>query len=133
MPTIKISILPALMLSLCGVTAAAQSQPESRVRLDIEPQPLRAALRDLGAQAGLHIVFRAEDVARNGITSPRIVGELSAQQALERMLAESGLKYEFVNERTVRISPLDTPVATSQGERAGTDVVRLSQSAGASG
>jgi outer membrane receptor protein involved in Fe transport len=70
----------------------------------MKPQPMRAALKDLGTQTGVQILFRVEDIAREGNTTPPVSGQLSVQEALDRLLANTGLKYEFVNERTVRVA-----------------------------
>jgi iron complex outermembrane receptor protein len=106
---LKVIASAGVSLALCGL-AAAQT---SIVTLDIEPQPIAAALRDLGAQSGLQILFRADDVSRNGKVAPAVSGKLSAQEALDRLLANTGLKYEFVNEHTVRISSAHTKTVST--------------------
>lgn len=72
--------------------------------MNIEAQPIRGALEAFGKQTGIQVLFRSENVSIDGLTTPRVTGELSAQEALDRLLANTGLKYEFVNEHTVRIS-----------------------------
>lgn len=100
------------VVALAGTTLpvmpalSAESAP-ARFRLTIESQPIREALRALGEQMGLQILFRSETVATEGMRSTRVTGELSAQEALDQLLARTGLKYEFINERTVRISSVD--------------------------
>ena len=83
---------------------------QGRVALSIEAQPVREALRALGEQTGLQILFRSETVITQGMQTPRVAGELSAREALDRLLEKTGLKYEFVNERTVRISSAEAIV-----------------------
>jgi len=93
------SVLLALVLS---GRSLAQSE---RHTLDIKPQPIKFALRDLGEQTGIQILFRAEDVAQESVTTPRISGEMSPQEALDRLLEKvPGLKYEWMNSHTVMIS-----------------------------
>jgi outer membrane receptor protein involved in Fe transport len=73
------------------------------VVLAIEKQPLRTALKSLAEQTGLQIMRREEDAPADGIVAPRLVGEMSPKEALEKLLANSGLTYRFLNDRTVRI------------------------------
>ena len=96
----KAIAVTSALLAFCGIAVAQNLS----VAVDIKPQPLRAALRDLGVQTGLQILFRAEDVSRDGKTAPAVSGNLSPQEALDKLLANTGLKYEFVNEHTVRVS-----------------------------
>src|SRR5882672_1386380 len=107
--------------------ASAKSAPP-RVVVNIEAQPLRGALRAFGEQTGLQVLFRSEDASIAGITTQAVAGELSAQEALDRLLAKTGLKYEFVNKHTVRISSTARPV-TAIGARDGGDpsATRLAQ------
>ncbi len=104
MRTIRVVTFTLLALVL-GQASLAQSQ---RLNLDIKPQPIKLALRDLGEQTGIQILFRAEDVAKGGVTTPRISGQMSPKEALDRMLAAApGLTYEWVNAHTVMISARD--------------------------
>jgi len=103
------SFLPlgaALALALCR--AAVGDEPPHRVVLHIASQPIDRALADLGDQAGIQLLVRAEDIRPGQGLAPPIDGELSVRDALERILANSGLIYEFLNERTVRIRAAKT-------------------------
>lgn len=93
----------AAALLPCSVVVAQESPP-LRVAFNIERQPIREALKEFADQAGLQIFLREEDVLTEELTAPSVVGELSAREALEQLLAKSDLKYEFINNRTVRIS-----------------------------
>jgi iron complex outermembrane receptor protein len=99
--TRKTAIAAALAL-LCHA-AHAVDPPPPRVALTIEQQPLRTALKSLADQTGLQIIWREENVSADGMTSPRLVGEMSPQEALDKLLVNSGLTYRFLNDRTVRI------------------------------
>jgi iron complex outermembrane receptor protein len=112
------------LMAPAGAAGAAGAAEPGRVMLSIEAQPIRDALRALSEQTGLQILFRSEGVNAAGLTAPRVSGELSAREALDRLLAESGLKYEFVNERTVRISsaaPVAMDVSEGVAPAAGTE------------
>jgi iron complex outermembrane receptor protein len=110
---------------LLGVSAQAQNSAPAqpllpKVAVNIEAQPIRAALKALGEQTGLQILIRSEDLSINGMTTPRVAGELSVQEALDRLLVNTGLKYEFINKHTVRISaarPLSSTAAPDPQSR----------------
>ncbi len=103
-----------LLCGACNVQAADARAADAKVTVDIKAQPVREALQAFGEQTGLQVLFRSEGTSVDGMTAPAVSGHLSAGEALERLLANSGLKYEFVNERTVRIaspSALERPVS----------------------
>src|SRR5688572_14386279 len=93
----KAVLITALVLVGQGISAA--EIPAGRVRLNIEAQGLKQALAMLAEQTGIQILQREEDASAAGLPAPRVVGELSAREALEKLLANTGLKFEFVNER----------------------------------
>src|SRR5262245_37425025 len=100
MKIVQTALCSLLVSALCG-TAAAQVPKKT---LNIDPQPMRFALKDLGEQTGLQIMFRAEDVGADELRAPKISGELSPREALDQMLANTALTYQFVNSNTVLVS-----------------------------
>jgi TonB-dependent receptor len=101
---IAISALALFCTSIQAQDAAPGRPSPLKVTVNIDSMPIREALKAFGEQSGLQILFRSEDTSLNGVTAPRVAGELSVQEALDRMLVNTGLRYEFVNKRTVRIS-----------------------------
>jgi outer membrane receptor protein involved in Fe transport len=91
----------------------AQAAPEaSRVDINIPALSLADALAEWSRQTGLQVLRRdTEGVAE--LTTRGVTGKLSAVEALEKMLAGTGLTYEFVNHRTVRIAPPRTDAQTT--------------------
>ena len=73
--------------------AAAQVAQSDTRSIDISPQPLSDALRALSRQTGLQF-FADSDLTR-GITAPAVSGRMTADQALQRLLAGSGLTYRL--------------------------------------
>lgn len=67
-------------------TAAAAATP---IAINIPAQPLGQALNELARQANLQMTFPAALVA--GKQAPAVSGQLTARQALDRILAGSGL------------------------------------------
>jgi iron complex outermembrane recepter protein len=106
--TARLWIAITAMVLACTLVQAQNDASEKtappKLAVNIESQPIRGALRAFGEQTGLQILFRSENLSIEGVTTPRVAGELSAQEALDRLLANTGLKYEFVNKHTVRIS-----------------------------
>ncbi len=79
----------------------AKSQAQAIV-FDIDRQPLASALLSFGRQAGLSVLAPSPLV--EGKTAPDLHARLSPEDALERLLAGSGLGFEFVEANAVRIS-----------------------------
>jgi iron complex outermembrane recepter protein len=85
---------------LCG-TAAAQVPSQSPIAFRIPAQPLADALNQLAQQSGLQILFPSELGAQ--IRSPEVTGSMTADGALRQLLINTGLRFEFINARTVTI------------------------------
>ncbi len=84
------------MLVATPATAASPS-----VRVEIEAQPLSTALYQFGVQTGLAIGFAEAKV--KGKQAQALTGDYAPKEALEQLLKGSGLSYEFIDARTVRI------------------------------
>ncbi len=92
--------LIASLLAACFMTAQA-AEP---VHIDIAAQPLAGALAKFAEQSGIKAVYPAALLA--GKTAPRIEGKLTPQQALDKLLSGSGLRYQFVGNDAVRIEAI---------------------------
>ncbi len=88
------------LVALLGA-AASRAQSPARLAADIPPQPLAEALAAYARQTGLQLVFVSE-IAR-GKTSEGAPAGLTQEAALTRLLEGTGLRFEFLNERSVRI------------------------------
>src|SRR5262245_59789244 len=97
-------IVPTLAsLMLCNWAVAAEPAA-IRIAFNIPQQPLSDALAEWSRQSGLQVLQRETDTAGAEMVSAKVSGEYSPAEALEKMLGKTGLKYEFVNERTVRVT-----------------------------
>jgi len=103
----------ALSLALTSAVAAvhvraAQGNPPSSVsptaavRLEIASQPLPAALTALATQTGVQLVFHPEDISAS-VISPALSGSYTPDEALTRILGNSGLSFYHVNPNTIAI------------------------------
>ena len=92
------------LLAICatsGLLVFSHAEASEELSHDIAAQPLAQALSEFATQTGLQVVYVSGIVAtRDSKRAPR---GLPAADALERLLAGTGLRFEFLNERTVRI------------------------------
>lgn len=108
-----VSVLALLAATLTAAAtlslpAAAQTQA-AKISVDLPAQPLGRALTALADKAGLRLAFRAQDVA--GKTAPALKGEMTADEALSRLLAGSGFMHRFTGAGVVTL----VPVAKAEG------------------
>ncbi len=97
--TVLLNTIGALVL---WTSAGAQTQSGTGpYSVSIPAEPLGDALNELAQQTGLQILFSSELVAR--MRAPQIKGSLTADEALRKILGTSGLRFEFVNPRTIAI------------------------------
>jgi iron complex outermembrane receptor protein len=90
-----------IALILIGEAALARAN-EPTTHIDIPSQPLAAALRQFADQTGLQIAVETSITV--GKIAPAVKGELSNQDALEKLLKGKGLIYRFLDSRTVAVS-----------------------------
>jgi len=89
-------------LHASAATTAEQTQIQARqVQLDLPAQPLDQALTSFADQAGLHLLYTTGDAA--GVASPAMHGSYSVEQALQQLLAGSGMSWHFGDARTVTL------------------------------
>ena len=81
----------------------AQSDP---LQIDIAAQPLSDALRELSRQTGLQ--FFADSELTQGLTAPAVSGQMSADTALQQLLAGSGLVYRYSGASAVALERAPT-------------------------
>lgn len=111
------AILSGVMLSACAVVAfgaapkvvapfpggAARPDTDTRtMALDIKSQPVAEALTDWAQQTGLQVIVPVGPQT-DRLLARRIKGKFTARNALEQLLANTELTYEFINARTVVI------------------------------
>jgi outer membrane receptor protein involved in Fe transport len=93
-----------IFLAICatsGFLALSRAEASADLSNDIAAQPLAQALSEFAAQTGLQLVYVSEIAAtQDSKGAPR---GLTAPAALGRLLAGTGLHYEFLNDRSVRI------------------------------
>ncbi|WP_370151691.1 TonB-dependent siderophore receptor [Ferrovibrio sp.] len=120
---VAISPAPALAgeMPVSGVQVVAQAD-QGRVRFSIPAQGLENALNQFGRQAGLQVTTLGALAA--GLRSPGVSGTFTPAEALDRLLAGTGLTYRFTDAGTVALSmlpqgsgPVELPPVNVQGRR----------------
>jgi outer membrane receptor protein involved in Fe transport len=102
-----------LVFLMGGSVAVSASGAASTLRLsaDIGPRPVAEALAAFGRQTGLQLIY-VSTIAETQQSKGARAG-LTASEALTQLLDGTGLAFEFLNDRTVRIFPAPTVVPTA--------------------
>jgi len=102
-----------LVCLLVSVLAASASSAGTEVTLsaDIGPRPLSEARAGFGRQTGLQLIYVS--TIAEAVQSKGAPAGLTASAALAQLLEGTGLRFEFLNERTVRIFPAPAVVPTA--------------------
>lgn len=87
-------------------TAPNASVSTRQVNVAVPAQDLDQALTQFADQADVHLLFTSAEVA--GLHSPALDGQMSIEQALQTLLAGSGLNWQFSDARTVIVRKPDT-------------------------
>ncbi len=103
----------SIALALQATATAAAAEPVRVASEAIASQPLDAALNALSRQTGLQFVYNAQSAGNP--RTPGVPAGLSADAALSRLLAGTGLRYRYLNATTVTIEAQDSasPAPTS--------------------
>lgn len=100
--------LSAALLTV-PITAPAQDAPAApsatatRFQIELPAQPLPRALTVLSAVIGVQVLYSGEDAFNK--TSRPLKGEYTAEQALQELLAGTGLRHRFVADGSVTLEP----------------------------
>jgi iron complex outermembrane recepter protein len=92
------------VLAIGGAVAAeTQSSRPRVVNVDIRSQPIGTALNELARQAGLQLLFFTDVASDLKQPAPALAGTFATEEALLKLLANTGLTFSYVNERTVAV------------------------------
>jgi hypothetical protein len=75
---------------------------DERVTFKIDAPSMVVALIQFTQQSGLQLMFPVEEASR--ITPRKVQGAYTSRGALDLLLQDSGLRYEFVNAHTVFVT-----------------------------
>ncbi|MEN5209586.1 TonB-dependent receptor [Stenotrophomonas terrae] len=107
-------LAPALLCLLLFGTAARAQTPAAMQAYKMPQQPLEQALAELAAAADLQILMAPQML--RGKTAPALSGRYSAAEALQQLLAGSGLSYRLTDSGVVTIvaAPKPLPAAAAK-------------------
>ncbi len=92
----------AIAIAVWSGTVAAQQQ-SAVIKFEIPPQSVASALLSFSEQADLQIIVDASAV--DGLRSVAVSGSMQPNDALDKLLAQTGLSYEYSSARTVTVMP----------------------------
>jgi iron complex outermembrane recepter protein len=113
--------LGAPLALFAGAAAPAAAVEPAGLRADIPAQPLAQALTALGQQTGLQFVY-VSGVILGQKSHPAPAG-LTAREALERLLEGTGLRFEYLTPRSVRILAAAATPAAAPAKSALTEII----------
>ena len=88
---LSFSALALLPLSVALAAEAGSSQSRGQFNFALAAKPLPQALSDFSRVTGISVVYT--DEAPYGLNAPAVNGQMSAEQALQRLLTGSGLTF----------------------------------------
>jgi outer membrane receptor protein involved in Fe transport len=97
---------------LSGLQAAEDAAAAMTQFTDIPPERLGNALEEFARDRKLQLIYFTNDVAERH--SDGAVGNLSAGEALKRLLKGTGMSFQFLDEKTVTVQPVRSSTPESQ-------------------
>src|SRR5450830_212764 len=109
---LAVSGLALLPLSV-ALAAESAAQHSAQFTFAIAAKPLSQALSDFSRVTGLSVVYT--DEAAYGHQAPAINGQMSAEQAMQRLLSNSGFTFRRTDDHTLALEPLPAQGALNLG------------------
>lgn len=97
----------ALAADAAAQPAAASGEAIARAGFDIPAGPLDQALLRFASASGIQLLY--DSSLTRGRQSPGVTGAIPARQALQRLLAGSGVEAQFTSPQTVLLRPSPGP------------------------
>ncbi|MGH8451817.1 TonB-dependent siderophore receptor [Pseudomonas sp.] len=108
------SVLAVSGLALLPLAVAqAQEQQSAQFNFALVAKPLPQALSDFSRVTGISVIYT--DEAPYGLNAPAVSGQMSATQALQRLLSQSGFTFRQIDARTLALEPAPTEGAVNLG------------------
>ncbi|WP_338920619.1 TonB-dependent receptor [Pseudomonas silesiensis] len=123
---LSFSTLALLPLSVALAAEAGTDQQRTQFSFALAAKPLPQALSDFSRVTGISVVYT--DEAPYGITAPAVSGQMSAEQALQRLLGGSGFTFRHIDGHTLVLEPLPSEGTLNLGATTITSVMDQSMS-----
>ncbi|PPA05122.1 TonB-dependent siderophore receptor, partial [Pseudomonas sp. MWU12-2312b] len=125
-----VSALSFSALALLPLSAARAADIGARqyapFSFSMDAKPLPQALSDFSRVTGISVVYT--DEAPYGFNAPAINGQMTAEQALQRLLSGSGFTFRRADDHTIALEPQPTEGALNLGATTITSVMDQSTS-----
>ncbi|MBF4556546.1 TonB-dependent receptor [Pseudomonas sp. p50] len=118
-----LALLPS-SIAMAADTGTAQQRTQFSFAMTAKPLP--QALSDFSRITGISVVYT--DEAPYGIIAPAVNGQMSAEQAMQRLLSQSGFTFRRTDAHTLALEPVSTDGALNLGATTITSVMDQSQS-----
>ncbi|VVM87279.1 Ferrichrome outer membrane transporter/phage receptor [Pseudomonas fluorescens] len=118
---LSISALALLPLSVALAAETGAPQQRTQFSFAMVAKPLPQALSDFSRITGISVVYT--DEAPYGLTAPAVSGQMSAEQAIQRLLSGSGLTFRRTDAHTLALEPQPTEGALNLGATTITSVM----------
>ncbi|RON40528.1 TonB-dependent receptor [Pseudomonas brassicacearum] len=123
---LSFSALALLPLSVAVAAEAGSARQNAPFSFAMAAKPLPQALSDFSRITGTSVVYT--DEAPYGINAPALSGQMSAEQAMQRLLSGSGFTFRRTDGHTLVLEPLPTDGALNLGATTITSVADQSMS-----
>ena len=123
---LSFSALALLPLSVAVAAEAGSARQSAPFSFAMAAKPLPQALSDFSRITGISVVYT--DEAPYGINAPALNGQMSAEQAMQRLLSGSGFTFRRTDSHTLLLEPLPTDGALNLGATTITSVADQSMS-----
>lgn len=100
----RIRALGATVVASCGLVASPAALADSSLQFDLPAQTLEQSLRAVSKTTGTNILIDRELVKDHDV--PALKARLTLDEVLARLLAGTGLRHRFIDERTVVLAPI---------------------------
>ncbi len=108
------SVLAVSGLALLPLSVArAQEQQSAQFNFALAAKPLPQALSEFSRVTGISVIYT--DEAPFGLNAPAVSGQMSATQALQRLLSHTGFTFRQIDARTLALEPLPSDGAVNLG------------------
>ncbi|KAF2392858.1 TonB-dependent siderophore receptor [Pseudomonas frederiksbergensis] len=118
---LSFSALALLPLSVAIAAETASTQQRTQFNFALAAKPLPQALSDFSRITGISVVYT--DEAPYGINAPAVSGQMSAEQAIQRLLSGSGFTFRRTDAHTLALEPVPTEGTLNLGATTITSVM----------
>ncbi|WP_226500608.1 TonB-dependent receptor [Pseudomonas sp. MWU16-30322] len=105
--------LALLPMSVALAAETVSSPAQKQFSFSLSAKPLPQALSDFSRITGQSVVYT--DEAPYGLNAPAVSGQMSAEQALQRLLSGSGMTFRRTDSHTFALEPQPTAGALNLG------------------